>query len=168
MRMTASSTRRVIVQAKRLGAAVSIYRGWPRHCLCVAKQAQDYRQLPPGYRLFLESYTHTLLAPVQKPPDNADDSLRGIYTPSAMRTSVMLVQPKLDAVIMKPMLARKHRHFGSELHSIHANRTFSSAFMAQHFRVNLLLRQGSNSIGRSWRRCATVGSLINQLRDDPV
>lgn len=91
-----------------------------------------------------------------------------IYTASAVRTGVVLAQPRLDAVEMEPMFAMQHCHLCVEFHGLHANRTLRLPICPHHLRRHFLLRQRTNRSFCSWgRSCALLG-VVDHLRYDPI
>lgn len=58
--------------------------------------------------------------------------------PSAVRTGIMLGQPRFDAGVMEPVSAGQHRHFRAEFHRIHADRALCLPVRPQHLLIDLL------------------------------
>lgn len=87
---------------------------------------------------------------------------------SAVRAGIVLLQPSLDAVEMKPMMARQFGDLGAELSLVHANTAVCLATIAE-----VLLRDGSlgqcfyRLFGSWWGRIASL-MLLHQLRHDAI
>lgn len=78
----------------------------------------------------------------------------------------MLLEPRNDAVFVKPVVARKSSDFAAQLDSIHADGALGFTVFAHHALFHLLLGQVFDGLFRS-RRWSVV-SLLGKLLDDTI
>ena len=82
----------------------------------------------------------------------------------AMRTRVVLAQPRADAVAVEPMLARQHRHLVADVDAVHAHAALGLARVVEHGLVDGDFRQRGDRGGRRGSRRGRAAVLVHQLR----
>lgn len=83
-----------------------------------------------------------------------------INAATTMRARIVLIQPHLNATVMKPMFARQHGHLCSQFNRVHTDRTLRFALTVQHFLIHGSLGQRLDRILRGGRRRISVGVVL--------
>lgn len=85
-----------------------------------------------------------------------------------MRTSIVFLQPRPNAVAMKPMLTWQYSNLITQLHIIHTDGAFSFAVTTEHLLSNFLGRESFDGGSRSWTGGGRVILRFHELGDDAV
>lgn len=94
------------------------------------------------------------------PSRERGSSVLCIYAATTMRARIVLIQPHLNATVMKPMFARQHGHLCSQFNRVHTDRTLRFAITVQHFLIHGFLGQRLDRILRGGRRRISVGVVL--------
>lgn len=87
---------------------------------------------------------------------------------AAMRTCIMLAEPRLHTLFMEPVRAWQPRNLIVKLHLIHADTARRLAVVAQHLLRHLNGRQVSQGLGGRGAGRVARRVLLHQLADDAV
>lgn len=80
----------------------------------------------------------------------------------------MLYQPRLDAIVVEPVMTRQFCDLRPNFSLVHADRAVCFAAIAKVFLGYFAPRQGFNRLFRCWWRCIASLMLLHELRYDPV